>query len=115
MLELPRDGRLTEGIRAPGAKTRNFEKSYPDLEPVADKTKDELKQVVNTLIPNAKSNVWWASYNQVTSDWPNLNTTEGFLFMLDATEKRGDPSGPIAEIVNRSIALADAVDRYFGQ
>jgi hypothetical protein len=115
MLELSRDGRLIEGIRAPGAKIRNFKKSYPDLEPVADKTKDELKEIVNTLIPNAKANVWYASYHWLTSDWPNLNTTEGFLFMLEATEKRDDPSGPIAEIVNRSIALAEAVDRYFGQ
>lgn len=113
MLELSRDGRLIVGIRAPGAKIRNFKKSYPDSEPVADKTKDELKEVVNTLIPNAKSNAWWASYNWVTSYWPNLNTTEGFLFMLDATEKKDDSSGPIAEIVSRSIALAEAVDRYF--
>lgn len=115
MLELSRDGSLIEGIRAPSAKSRNFEKTNPDSEPVADKTKDELKQVVNTLIPNARSNVWWASYNYLTSRWPKLNTTEGFLFMLDAMEKQDDPSGPIAEIVNRSIALAEAVDRYFGQ
>lgn len=115
MLELSRDGRLVEGIRAPGAKIRNFKKSYPDLEPVTDRTKDELKQAVNTLIPNAKSNVWYASYHWVTSDWPNLTTTEGFLFMLDATEKRDDPSKPIAEIVSRSIELAEEVNRYFGQ